>query len=108
MSDTAIWAFIIGMAVANYAVRLLPIAILSDLRFPEPIRRWLSHIPVAVMASLVAGEVLRPGGTWMVTPDNPYLWASLATGLIYYRFRSFLGATVAGVVCFLALRTLLG
>lgn len=108
MSEGYIWAVIIGMAIANLAVRYPPVAILSRLQLPEWLRRWLSYIPVSVMATLVVGEVARPDGTWLLPHTNPYLWASLATGIAYWRFRSFLGATVAGIVFFLALRLALG
>jgi branched-subunit amino acid transport protein len=108
VSDRYIWAVIIGMAVANYVVRYPPIAILSRVHLPDPLRRWLSYIPVSVMAALVIGEVVRPDGRWLSPLANPFLWASVATGLVYWRFRSFLGATVAGVIFFLAFRATLG
>lgn len=108
MSDTYIWSVVIGMAVVNYAVRYPPIAILSRVELPEWLRRWLSYIPVSVMATLVIGEVVRPDGVWLSPLSNPYLWASVATGLVYCRFRSFLGASIAGVVFFVALRATLG
>jgi branched-subunit amino acid transport protein len=60
------------------------------------------------MATLVIGSVARPEGVWLPPAENPYLLASLATGLVYWRFRSFLGATLAGVLFFLALRTVVG
>lgn len=108
MSTQAIWGVIMGMALTNFALRFTPIALLSRLRLPGWLHRWLSFVPVAIMATLVSGEVLRPGGSWMLTLESPYLWASVATGAAYWRFRSFLGATLAGIVFFLALRSVLG
>ena len=108
MSAQYVWAVIIGMALANFAVRFPPLALLSRIDLPQPLRRWLSYIPVAVMATLVVGAVARPGGVWLAPWSNPYLWASIATGVVYWRTRSFLGATLAGIVFFLALRTVVG
>lgn len=108
MTHAYIWAVIGAMALANYVVRFLPIAIVSRLELPAPIRRWLSFVPVAVMAALVAGEVLRPGGKAVVPWTNPYLFAAIPTGLVFYKTRSFLGATLAGILFFLAFRALLG
>lgn len=108
MSQQAIWGVIIGMAVTNFALRFAPIALLSRLKLPTWLHRWLAYVPVAIMATLVSGEVLRPGGTWMLTPDSPYLWASVITGGVFWRFRSFLGATLVGIAAFLALRMVLG
>lgn len=108
MNERFIWTLIVAMAVANYAVRYPPIAVLSRLELPIWLRRWLSYIPVSVMATLVVGEVVRPEGVWLPPLTNPYLWASFATGLVYWRFRSFLGASLSGIVFFLALRVALG
>lgn len=108
MSATYVWTVIVAMAVINFLVRYPPIAILSRVALPQWLRRWLSYIPVAVMATLVTGEVLRPGGTWLPPLTNPYVWAAVGTGVVYWRFRSFLGASLAGVAFFLALRAALG
>jgi branched-subunit amino acid transport protein len=103
-----IWAVIIGMAITNFVLRLAPIAVLSRMRIPRPVERWLSYVPVSVMAAFVATEVLRPGGVWLDVWRNPYLVAALPTAFIYYRTKSLFGATVAGVLAFLAFRYLLG
>ena len=78
------------------------------MELPEWLKRWLSFIPVSAMATLVVGGVLRPGGVWLPPVTSPYLWASLGTGLVYWRFRSFLGATLAGVLLFVAFSAALG
>lgn len=96
------------MAVLTYALRLLPIAALSRIRVPRPLERWLSFVPVSVMAALVAGEVLRPNGTLPPPLTNPYLLAAVPTGVVFRYTRSLLGATVAGIAAFLAFRALLG
>lgn len=103
-----IWAVIGGMAVTNLILRLVPIAVLSRLRIPRPVERWLSYVPVSVMAAFVATEVLRPGGVWLAPWGNAYLVAALPTAFIYHRTKSLFGATVAGVLAFLAMRYLLG
>ncbi|MDZ4178637.1 MAG: AzlD domain-containing protein [Coriobacteriia bacterium] len=103
-----IWAVVIGMALANYLTRFPPIAIVSRMELPGPVMRWLSFIPVSVMGALVALEVFRPGGSFTDPVSSPYVWAALPTALVYWRTRSFLGSTVAGMVLFVALRALLG
>jgi branched-subunit amino acid transport protein len=108
VSAAYVWAVIIGMAGANFLVRFPPMAVLARIELPSWLKRWLSYIPVSVMATLVVGAVARPEGVWLAIHENPYLWASVGTGLVYWRFRSFLGATIAGVVFFLALRAALG
>lgn len=108
MSTSYIWAVVVLMAVANFVVRFLPIAVVSRMQLPDPLVRWLSYVPASVMGALVAGEVLRPGGEYLLALRNPYLLAALPTALIYHRTRSFLGATVAGMVIFVGIRALLG
>jgi branched-subunit amino acid transport protein len=105
--QNAIWAVIVGMALANFAVRFVPIAVVSRMKLPEPVMRWLSFVPVSVMGALVAGEVLRPGGTWSNPLTGPSLYAAIVTGLVFRASRSFLGATLAGMVSFVALQQLL-
>jgi len=108
VSDTYIWSVVIGMALANFAVRFIPIAIVSRIELPRPIMRWLSYIPASVMGALVAGEVFRPGGDWVAPLTSPYFWASIPTAFVYVRTRSFLGATLTGMLSFVALRAVLG
>lgn len=108
MSDAFIWTVIIGVAVANFAVRFIPLATVSRIDLPRPVMRWLSYVPVAVMGAIVADEVLTPSGEYIAPWDNPYLIAAIPTALVYYKTRSFLGAVVVGMLVFIALRALMG
>jgi len=108
VSDGYIWAVVIGMALSNYALRLLPIAVLSRLELPRPVLRWLSFIPVSVLAALVVVEVLRPNGAWLPLVANPYLYAAVPTAYVFHKTRSFLGATLAGIALFVVFRALVG
>ncbi len=108
MDPTLVWGLIAGMAITNIVVRAMPIAVMSRFELPETVRRWLSYVPVSVMAAMVALEVVKPGDRWQITLANPYLLAAIPTALVYRFTRSFLGATVAGIASFLAFRYLLG
>ena len=108
MSDLYIWGAILGLGVTNYVLRATPFLALAGVELPPWAQRWLDFIPVSVMAALVVGEVVRPSGAWLTPWHNPYLWASIGTGLIYWRWRSLIGATVAGIALFVAFRWLLG
>jgi branched-subunit amino acid transport protein len=104
VSQTTIWIVIVGMAVLNYAVRFIPLAVVSRIDLPKPVARWLSFVPIAVMGALVASEVLRPGGAWSNPLTGPSLYAAIITGLVFRFTRSFLGATVAGMASFVVLQ----
>lgn len=104
---STILAVIAGMALVNFALRSAPIALLSQRDLPAPVLRWLSFVPIAVMGALVASEVLRPGGTWIALAHNPGVPAAILTALAFRVTRSFLGATLVGVLVFVALRTVM-
>lgn len=107
-TQAAILALIAGMALINFAARFTPLAILSRLDLPTPVLRWLSFVPISVMGALVATEVLRPGGSWQPPLTNPGIYAAALTALVFRFTRSFLGATLAGMASFVALRALFG
>lgn len=96
------------MAGANFAVRFVPIAIVSRVELPDPVMRWLSYVPVSVMGALVASEVLRPGGEWTVPWQSAHVPAAAVTALVYRFTRSFLGASVSGMLSFVLIRWALG
>ncbi len=104
ITQVAIWVVIIGMAVANFALRFIPIALVSRLDLPAPVMRWLSFVPVSVMGALVAGQVLHPTATWTNPFIGPGLYAAALTALVFQATRSFLGATVVGMASFVALQ----
>lgn len=108
MSTAAAWVLILGMAATNLAERLLPMTLLSRAHLPRWAERWLSFVPVSVMAAIVATQVITPQGRLVVPWDNPYLFAALPTAGVYAWSRNYLLATVVGVASFLAFRYLLG
>jgi branched-subunit amino acid transport protein len=108
MTETFIWTVIIGMALANFAIRFIPMTVVSRMDLPRPVMRWLSYVPVAVMGAIVASEVLTPRGQYIAPWNNPYLLASIPTALVYWKTRSFLGAVVVGMLVFIALRWIMG
>ncbi|HEX9092495.1 MAG TPA: AzlD domain-containing protein [Coriobacteriia bacterium] len=108
MNATLVWSVIIGMAVTNVILRFVPLAILSRVALPRVVERWLSFVPVTVMAAVTAVEVLRPGGHLLPLTHNPYLLAAVPTAIVYRVSRSLLGATLVGVAAFLAFGYLLG
>lgn len=103
LAPAYIWAVIVGMGILNFLVRFPPIAIVSRIDLPKPVMRWLSFVPVSVMGALVAGEVLRPGGTWVAPLSSPSIYAAILTAVVFHFSRSFLGATVAGMASFVVL-----
>jgi branched-subunit amino acid transport protein len=99
---------IVGMGVLNFVIRFTPMAILSNLRLPAALLRWLSYVPISVMGALVATQVFaqqRSGGP--LTQVAAVCAASL-TAVVFWRWRSFLGATLIGMASFVLLKALIG
>jgi branched-subunit amino acid transport protein len=108
MTPALAWGLVAGMALTNLVVRATPMFVISRLRLPPVVERWLGYIPASVIAAIVAVQVLKPDGRFLPVAHNPYLLATLPTALVYRYTRSFLGATLVGIASFVALRYLLG
>ncbi|MCL2379687.1 MAG: AzlD domain-containing protein [Coriobacteriia bacterium] len=126
--EHAIYALIAGMFVLNFALRFIPLALLSRVSIPRPIMRWLSYMPMAVMGALVASAILIPALErffaeliWFrtaprecgsTTPElfplfvHHEIFGMIAAMLTYYYTKSFVGATLAGVIVFALLQLL--
>ena len=106
-----IWAVIVGMALTNYAMRLVPMALLSRWSLPKTVMRWLSYIPIAVMGALFAQQILLPAledAPTIPLVANPGIWGGLCAMVVFKLTRSFMGSSVAGVVVYVLMRALLG
>jgi len=120
LSPFAIYALIIGCFAVNFAMRFVPLAVMSRINIPDPVMRWLSYMPVAVMGALITVEVILPAldaafqaGALSEGAEateetiahiplffNPGIFGALASMLVFYKTRSFIGATIAGIAVF--------
>ncbi|GAW30119.1 MULTISPECIES: AzlD domain-containing protein [unclassified Carboxydocella] len=64
MSGHYLW-LIIGMAAVTYLPRLLPLTILTGIRLPLSLQRFLSYLPYAALGALLAP------GAWQAIPQQP-------------------------------------
>lgn len=99
---------ILGGAAVTFLPRVLPLMILSRFRLPAWSERWLSHVPVSIMAALVAQELLIDDGRLAPLWPNPELLAAVLALLVAVRTRSLLGTVLTGIVSLMLLRLLLG
>lgn len=96
---------ILGSALVTVLPRIVPLAFLSRVELPDWCLRWLQHIPVAVMAALLAQSLfVHDGGpAWqplMVLPAIP-AW------VVAVRTKSLLLTVVAGVLAAMAVARLM-
>lgn len=90
----------------TFLPRVLPLMLLSRIAIPEWGMRWLSYVPIAVMAALVAQELFIEGGKFAAWSTNVELIAALPTFWVAIKTRSLLGTVVTGVVSLMLLRLL--
>lgn len=89
---------IVGMALVTLLPRVLPVTLLAGRRLPPLIERWLSFVPVSVLAALVAPDLLLTQGTLNLGADNLFLVAAVPTLLVcWYKKGSLFGALAVGM-----------
>ena len=93
-----------GMALATYFTRFTMIALLGR-EMPLLLRRWLRHVPVAVLAALVAPAALAPEGNLRL---GPHALAAFVGALAAWRTRNVLFTIAAGMAAFWVLRAVMG
>jgi len=99
-----LWAAVLGMFVATYAVRASFIVFGQRLRFPPSVVQALGHVPVAVLTAIVVPEAIAPGGQLDLSPANPYLVGTLVAGLVAWKSGRTLVAVLVSFAVFGAMR----
>ena len=91
---------ILGMAAVTYAIRAGGFLIAERLPSTGFVALWMRSIPGAVLAALIAPDVLRGG---------PAAWiAAAAAALVYLATRNVFATIVGGVLAMFLLRRLVG
>lgn len=98
MDQKAIFLIILGMALVTYGPRLAPAWLLSRRQMNPLLIRWLSFVPVAVLAALLLPGVLAPEGRVDVSWGNIFLWATVPCLILALRTKSFFGTVALGML----------
>ena len=101
-----IFFIILGAALVTFIPRVLPLMLLSRISIPDWGMRWLSYVPIAVMAALVAQELFVTDGKFAAFSTNVELIAALPAFWVAIRTRSLLGTVVVGILALMLLRLL--
>ena len=97
-----IWLTIIGMALATYATRVLPMLTLRGAPGPR-LERFLRYVPPAIFAALIVPAVLAPERQLTI---GPLFWAWLIGSVVAYMTRNMALTIVVGLASFALLRLL--
>lgn len=95
---------IIGSAIVTALPRVIPMILLSRLDLPAWLRTWLGAVPVAILAALLATELLVSNQHLVGAEGIPMLIAIVPVLLIVATTRSLMGAVVAGMLTVSLLR----
>ncbi|WP_438350824.1 AzlD domain-containing protein [Paenibacillus sp. FA6] len=95
---------ILGSALVTFIPRVLPLALLSRMNIPNGLIRWLQHIPIAVMAALIAQELFISEGRFSLYDTRLEWLTAIPTFAVAIFTRSLLGTVLVGLVCMMLLR----
>lgn len=100
----AILIIIIGCAFVTFVPRVLPLMILSQMELPKWLIRWLKNVPVAVMAALLAQELLLSDNQFSIVDNGLKILAAIPAFIIAILTKSLLVTVMAGVIFMMILR----
>lgn len=97
MDQKIIFLTFLGMLAVTYVPRMAPLVALATRSLPEPVVRWLSFVPVAVLSAMLFPSLLLRDNRFDFTPDNFFLWAAVPAFLLAWRTKSFFGTVALGM-----------
>ncbi len=102
--NTELILTIVGCALVTSIPRVFPLMYLSVESLPKTALKWLSYVPVAVMAALLFPDVLIKGDALFISIDNTYLLAAIPSLFIAWYTNSFFGTIACAMLGVAALR----
>ncbi len=98
MIRTEILLIILGMTLVTYLPRVLPLIALNRLPLPTLLYRWLSYVPVAVLAALLGPSLAIPRGELELGFTNTFLIAAIPTFFVALKTRSMAVTVLVGIL----------
>ncbi|THF55373.1 AzlD domain-containing protein [Pseudothauera rhizosphaerae] len=97
MNDLGLPLTLFVSGLATFLIRLSFIAGERWLPRGEGLHAVLAYVPAAVLAALIAPELLVRDGSVLLTADNARLWAGLVAIAVALASRSVMATIVAGM-----------
>ncbi len=96
------------MTLVTYVPRVFPVLLLSRRSLPDPVERWLSYVPVAVLSALLAPTLFAPqGAVDFAVHTNPFFWVSIPVFVIAILTRNLFATVLFGMALVALFRYLL-
>ncbi|THF66812.1 AzlD domain-containing protein [Deinococcus sp. Arct2-2] len=93
----SIWLLIVGMGLVSLGLRASFLVLLRGRQLPEHLRSSLGLVPAAVLAALIAPELLRSAATGILDVLNPRLLIGLIAAAVAWKTRNVLWTLVVGL-----------
>ena len=97
-SQLIIWLMIVSIGLITFAIRFVPIALLSRRNLPVWLKRALAYVPPAVMTAIITPALFFPSGTPNIALDVPRLVAAAIAVLVAWKTRSVLWTIILGML----------
>jgi len=107
VTTPALWATLAAIGAITFLWRFSFVALWQRLRIPEVAERALAYVPAAVLAAIVAPELLAPENAIQLSLDNERLLAGLAAGMVAWRTQNMVATIGVGMVALWILQALL-
>ncbi|MED4129676.1 MULTISPECIES: AzlD domain-containing protein [Shouchella] len=99
------WLLIALISLLVFSIRYIGLEWLGRVSFSPFAKLYFHYVPIAILTTLLAQQVLNPQSTAMLSV--PTLLVCLSTGIVYFLTKHFLLSVILGVVCGIVFRTLL-
>lgn len=97
MAEIATWGVIAALGLATFATRLSFLALLGEGELPRWLRRVLHYVPPAILAAIIAPQLLSGAAGLDATFDGPRSAAALAGFAVAYVTRSTFATIAVGM-----------
>jgi|GEM_PF-998156 len=104
--DSYIWSVIFGGCLVTVLPRVLPITLLAKAALPERLVEFLTCLPVAILAALIAAELLLDDQHPAFSTNSLKLLAALPTLWIAIKKNDLLLTVFTGILSLAFLRFL--
>ena len=104
MEQDLIFYTIIGMSLVTLLIKIIPAILISNLKIPNYINKFLEYVPIAVLSSMVVQFLIIKNGEVNLTFSNEYLWAGLLTVIVAFIFKSLFITIIIGILSIVLLR----
>lgn len=97
MAEIAIWGVIAALGLATFATRLSFLALLGEGDLPLWLRRILHYVPPAILAAIIAPQILTGAPGLAAALDGPRSIAALAGFAVAWTTRSTFATMAVGM-----------